>query len=1123
MSEGEEDTNHRQKSLFAGMGRVRHINNHFREKWGARTRQTAQSSRSSENDTSVRKPRKSSSSHTSPRNRDGGGVSRDDSAGVHRHNGPRSRAAAVDAERYRVLQQWLHDNGIHLGDDLPPRNAHDPELFDKMLQSIERIERTVERELMEMQSLTANGGEARCTEVIEAAAGTLLCDYVVVLGPDVADLAVLLTRDESPVNVEPVVAFAFPPHCQFSAIGIEHFCFPSGVVSERCRENKATQLPGDDFFILLLSGGGQLGQDVQYAFCFKRRVQVANVSTANAMVTTPLCFCVVSRFPFVDFFRRTLELFFVALELDEQTQEGIRASIVSNEFVAFLQTAVEKLNASPFPSHDETRDIVLRPNLPVLQLTESATAPTDPSMQLIKWALPQLLQFLAVDTVLQIVSSMLMEMKVIFLCERLSLLSAATMGITALLHPLEWAGPLITVLPPTMAEYTEAPVPIICGIDKLPLSFTHAPGTIVVDILANTVMIHEDDKDVSFGVLFGSDSLLSNDLEALRTQIRDNLTDATCPVVSFAIRIQSRICELLDHASEAPSPRRQVDPLLRGLANTQMAQKYIDDKRRQREGPGEVVFDMEPPATTQPAGSDELTSNNNIVQLDWMGNCMALFHLALTGHSLEIPIGPVEPTKPDPEEEPVAIRGQLSRSNSHRSDRLVDVDLVEPLNTLGMDEEATPVAETLPRSNEPDAFQDCIPVDAELAQHDDLWGNVLKVEEVPGDPAVSELKTRKSWRDQLITIRASAHEAELTAQNNFAEVSAPADDSVALQPGKMAENEAARKIQVLWQNWLVRQRNSVNELGRKYPHHLVLAQQVPTWKLSKRGFWYECSLFLDRDENYLGWESDARRKHVMSLVEVSTIVDLSDYGIHHDATLLRQVDIQTLSASISFRYISSEQHAAFVRLLSGLVLDGNSAMSQVGDKTEFSDCVEGGVDDDGRNQSQLSMLDQQIDLTIATPFELETFKQRLRSGFVVEKHGRKGKPHAKILFCNADCTRLMWRKAFGRRESLLGSKSLARKSVAITSIVEIVRGKHTPVFLRPAAQASDENQCLSIISRDRTLDIRVEAADDIALLQYGLEALVHQLRFESFEVDPVSLPSRSDNSARAQSDNLSER
>jgi hypothetical protein len=74
---------------------------------------------------------------------------------------------------------------------------------------------------------------------------------------------------------------------------------------------------------------------------------------------------------------------------------------------------------------------------------------------LLDWATRQLLSVLSVERVIMVIGLLLMEMKVIVVSKSMLLLSAGTVGLATLLHPLSWAGPLITILPPALHEYLE--------------------------------------------------------------------------------------------------------------------------------------------------------------------------------------------------------------------------------------------------------------------------------------------------------------------------------------------------------------------------------------------------------------------------------------------------------------------------------------------------------------------------------------------------------------------------------------------------------------------------------------------------------------------------------------------
>lgn len=77
------------------------------------------------------------------------------------------------------------------------------------------------------------------------------------------------------------------------------------------------------------------------------------------------------------------------------------------------------------------------------------------AMLLLKWGIPLLLANMSLKNLLQVLGCLLVEMRVVVICGRLELLSATVMCLASLLRPLIWAGPLITILPPSLREYIE--------------------------------------------------------------------------------------------------------------------------------------------------------------------------------------------------------------------------------------------------------------------------------------------------------------------------------------------------------------------------------------------------------------------------------------------------------------------------------------------------------------------------------------------------------------------------------------------------------------------------------------------------------------------------------------------
>jgi len=90
------------------------------------------------------------------------------------------------------------------------------------------------------------------------------------------------------------------------------------------------------------------------------------------------------------------------------------------------------------------------------------------------------------------------------------------------------------------------------------------------------------------------------------------------------------------------------------------------------------------------------------------------------------------------------------------------------------------------------------------------------------------------------------------------------------------------------------------------------------------------------------------------------------------------------------------------------------------------------------------------------------------SGSVFVKHGRRGRPHIRFVWVDADGLAVHWRPV-GKDRSSAGSA--ARESMLLTACIDVVPGRRTAVFARSTSTRDDA--CWSIIAYDRTLDLEV--------------------------------------------------
>uniref|UniRef100_K3XC60 Uncharacterized protein n=1 Tax=Globisporangium ultimum (strain ATCC 200006 / CBS 805.95 / DAOM BR144) TaxID=431595 RepID=K3XC60_GLOUD len=110
-----------------------------------------------------------------------------------------------------------------------------------------------------------------------------------------------------------------------------------------------------------------------------------------------------------------------------------------------------------------------------------------------------------------------------------------------------------------------------------------------------------------------------------------------------------------------------------------------------------------------------------------------------------------------------------------------------------------------------------------------------------------------------------------------------------------------------------------------------------------------------------------------------------------------------------------------------------------------------------------------------------------------------------MLFTDILCSRIMWKKPtsqssstaeYQRMSSQAGrrqpSSAFFQKCLLVADITAVVEDKQTRVFKRSVAKASDDNQCISIVTPKRTLDIRALTLEDFNILLRGLSQLVQE-------------------------------
>lgn len=94
--------------------------------------------------------------------------------------------------------------------------------------------------------------------------------------------------------------------------------------------------------------------------------------------------------------------------------------------------------------------------------------------------LSDLYQALGPDLLIVVFSSLLLERKVILYTKNISILSSCVLGLQTLLYPFQWQHTIITILPESLVDICQAPIPVLAGLLG-PITFEIEDG-IVIDL-----------------------------------------------------------------------------------------------------------------------------------------------------------------------------------------------------------------------------------------------------------------------------------------------------------------------------------------------------------------------------------------------------------------------------------------------------------------------------------------------------------------------------------------------------------------------------------------------------------------------------------------------------------------
>jgi hypothetical protein len=192
---------------------------------------------------------------------------------------------------------------------------------------------------------------------------------------------------------------------------------------------------------------------------------------------SPICYAFITRFPLFDFFFQVLFDMITAERLERMEliakQDGEftdEMALGCNSYKYLPQNLIgnilERLTMVSPPKYKEALNFMSGPSINPIEMmrlspkgdhSEHGIATGD-------WALPALLSWMPVETLIWALSLLLCESKIIIIGAEPGMVSCGVMGLLALIYPLTWTNPLIPVLPMKLLDFVESPVPIIAGL-----------------------------------------------------------------------------------------------------------------------------------------------------------------------------------------------------------------------------------------------------------------------------------------------------------------------------------------------------------------------------------------------------------------------------------------------------------------------------------------------------------------------------------------------------------------------------------------------------------------------------------------------------------------------------------
>uniref|UniRef100_A0A8C6P0P6 DENN domain containing 2C n=1 Tax=Nothobranchius furzeri TaxID=105023 RepID=A0A8C6P0P6_NOTFU len=390
---------------------------------------------------------------------------------------------------------------------------------------------------------------------------------------------------------------------------IPKFCFPDAQDWK-----PSAQMPSETFSFVLT------GEDGSRWFCYCRKILPSGKGKR-----LPEVHCIVSKLGCFDLFAKILE--------EVERRREMSAALV----YPFMRSVME----APFPAPGRT--VTVKSFLPgsgneVLTLCR----PVDSRLEHVDFG--SLLQCVSVGKLLQVFASLLLERRVIFVADKLSVLSRCSHAALALLYPFTWQHTFVPVLPASMLDISCSPTPFLIGVlaPCLP-QLLELPIEEIINLIPDLCQLGDEDCILPSKLQAALQQILEDREEILRQQDGDSSGDQQAGLsalvseafVRFFVELvghyphhmvesSNGIKELQRDNFRKSHPSRGVRQLLQLFMDTQMFAGFIQDKEL-RKGGGKGLFETRAAAYLDSYPESEPCGVNKF--LKGLGNKMKLLQI----------------------------------------------------------------------------------------------------------------------------------------------------------------------------------------------------------------------------------------------------------------------------------------------------------------------------------------------------------------------------------------------------------------------------------------------------------------------------------------------------------------